>query len=181
MDSLPEAPGTIWVWMWNPATWLPHPDPDEVPNISCPGNTKHTEEQENDDGEGEHTLTSYHVPGPGLLTWQGWIRHRTTCVVLTTWSWFGEGLGKEICHRRGSLVLLRRPEKTSQESWCLIQFLQDDPGMWSFMHPIICEFSQRVSNIYLLLGIWLSTGRTEVPKLDSYTHRDSLTVGRAHQ
>lgn len=69
MDSLPEAPGTSClcsvVWTLNSAPWLPHPDPDEIPNVSFPEDRNNTEEMVENDGREGHTetLSSCHVPG----------------------------------------------------------------------------------------------------------------------
>lgn len=75
MNSLPEAPATVCICMCSGGikpspsasrTPFAHPDSDEIPNVGCPGHSDNEEEEENDD-EMEHLLSSYYVPGPGLM------------------------------------------------------------------------------------------------------------------
>lgn len=95
MNSLLEAPATVCICMCSGGikpspsasrTPFPHPDSDEIPNVGCPGHSGNEAEEENDD-EIEHLLRSYYIPGPGLMAWQGGIRHVVSCVALTMGWW----------------------------------------------------------------------------------------------
>ena len=155
---------------------FPHPDPNEIPNVSPTGNNDNEEEEENDGGKEEHILSSNHVWCPVLMAWQGWIRHGvsygTHNMIVAKWGFWQRDMSQ-----RGPFVLLTGSKKTLQESLHLVQALQGDPCVWSFINSIIHLFSQHVSSIYFVLGIWLRDGHIEMVKLNLSTYTHSVMGG----